>query len=191
MVIKHHPLKDPSLSSFAKTLILPCAVSLAFLLNRNSSDTAFIIWSGADAVISHDVSNGYRCCIARYRYEFPALNVTSLTLPSLPGYTSFMNLSFQDALFCSLFFMTTTPPPPPLTTGSHLLYFKLCLLQNDVRYSFLHFFHTAALHLCLCFCLFGKSLFSVFVKYSVGTMGVWPETGQFSIKTGNGRSSAM
>ena len=59
------------------------------------------------------------CCIARSGYDFPALNQTALTLPSLPEYTSVMVPSFHCNLFCSLPFMTITSLA--LTFGSLLL----------------------------------------------------------------------
>ena len=174
MVIKCYSLKGPSLSSFAKLLILPRAISLAFFLGRNSYTSGFIVCSWAGAVISHDNSNGCICCIPRSRYDFPALNLTAFTLPSLPGYTSVMIPSFHSALFCLSPFMTTTSPT--LNSGSLLLCFKLCFSRNDIRYSFLHLFHAASLHLCIYFCLFHKSLFSISVGSSLEIKGVWPST---------------
>ena len=103
-------MRGPSLSSFSKSLILTHIISLAFLLGRNSSIFAFSACSWANAVISHDNSNGYRCCIARSRYDFLALNLTAITFPSLPGHTSVMTLIFHCALFCPLLYMTITSP---------------------------------------------------------------------------------
>ena len=112
--------------------------------------------------------NECRCCIARSRYNFPALILTALTFPSLLRYTSVMIPSIHCALFRSSWFMRTTSPT--LTSGSLLLCFKLCLSRNDVRYSFLHFFHAASLHLYFCL------LLSISVGSSLGITGFWPNS---------------
>ena len=98
-----------------------------------------IMFSWVGAVISHDNSIGYRCCIARSNYDFLSLDLTSFTLQSLSGYTSVMILSFHCALFHPSPSITTTSPT--LTSVSLLLCFKLCHSHNDVRYSFLNLFH--------------------------------------------------
>lgn len=85
-------------------------------------------------------------------------------------YTSVMIPSFDWALLLWLPFIKTIFPT--LTSGLLLLCFNLCLLRNDVRYSFLHPFHADSLHLCIHLCLFYKSLFSLSVRSSLGITGV-------------------
>ena len=132
MAITYYSLRGPSLSSFAKLLILTRAISLVFLLGWNSSASSFILCSRAGAAVSHDNSYGYRCCIALFRYDFPALCVTTITLSPLPGYIFVMIWSVYCALCRSLPFMTTISPT--LTSDSLLLRYKLCLWRNDVRF---------------------------------------------------------
>lgn len=165
-------MSGPSFPTFTKALILICAISLAFLHDPIPSTFSFIICSWAGTVISHDHFNGYRCYIAHPRCNFPALILTSLTLPSPPGYTSVMISSFRCTFFHSF-------------SDNHFLYFHLwfyfcyCTLSNSsyVRYSFLRVFNFASLNLCLCFCLFHKSLFSIFnIDLNPGDLAIKLET---------------
>ena len=80
---------------------------------------------------------------------------------------------------------------PYFTSGSLLLCFKLCFSHNGVRYSFLHLSHASSLRLCIYFCFFCKSLFSISVISSLGITGVLPHISKFWVKTGNWISSSM
>ena len=114
-----------------------------------------LLYALGSSAISHDNSNRYKSFIAHSRYNFPALNLKALILPSLPEKASVMILSFHCNLFCLLPFMATTSST--LTSGSLLLCFNFCFSYNYVRYSLLLLFRADSFGLCLYFCLFFRS----------------------------------
>ena len=96
---------------------------------------------------------------------------------------------FHCALFRSSPLILTTCPT--VTSDSFLLWFKLCLSLNDVRYSLLHLSQAASLHFWIYFWHFHRSLSSIFSGSLFGIISYWPKTSEFSVKTGNSMSSSM
>lgn len=86
---------------------------------------------------------------------------------------------FSLCLVWFIAFMVTTSLT--LASGSLLLYFKLCLSCNDVRYSLLLLFHAASLHLCIYFCVLDKSLFTIFGRSLLWFIDAWPKTSKFGV----------
>ena len=90
-------------------------------------------------------------------------------MPSLPGYASAVITSYHCVLFRSSPFVITTSPT--LTSGSLLLCFKLCLSRSDVdTHLSISFMPLPCIFACT-FCLFCKSLFSIFVRSLLGITG--------------------
>ena len=110
------------------------------------------------AALSHVNSNGYSCWIALSRVAFPARSLATRTIPSLPAIRSSMMPSFHLFRLRSSSLIITTSP---LHKGvARPACFKLCRSRRATRYSRLHRFQSASLHVFRYLALLRRSTFS-------------------------------